>query len=370
MVHGSLVKIKPNEGEDEALENTWNKSDPRLVRSQSVDIKFIILKELKFSSSAKAISMYKEFVLRLPSNEVIESYGVALRPQKELRLAREITLLRVNNNQVSAQHIVNPSWAGRNPVKRNLAMQGLTYDVSGAMQSQLFAMLDASGSNSRWMQSFSLKDKQQKEMYQWQKEYFEGKNVMSAWEMVDLMKNVLNDARLPWIKLEFTESGNACMFAISSSDGKMINQEGSDKKENGVWDWLQKMDDIQYEKVGEIDKGYKIRISDMKLIMVMDWAMSPEILLHELAHYISFCHPTPYRLNKGELKLSFSQYEDIFCGHGSAYMAVFSRLLIDYMYLDEAHLQDSIQAAGLSYFPIRSIRVDDLTHGITSYIKK
>ena len=150
----------------------------------------------------------------------------------------------------------------------------------------------------------------------------------------------------------------------------LINQGGNDGGSNtNQWDWLQSMEETQFENVGEVDKNYRIRISDMKLTMVLAWAMKPYLILHELAHYITFCYPSHYRLNRGEVKLSLAQYKDLFAGHGACYMAIFTRLVIDFMYVDEKEIYDSLDDAGLHYFPIESIQFKDVENGITQYVK-
>lgn len=78
--------------------------------------------------------------------------------------------------------------------------------------------------------------------------------------------------------------------------------------------------------------------------------------------------PTKYKMNKGAVNLNYKQYSNIFSGHGALYMAIFSRLLIDFAYMKEAPLYESIKEAGLAWFPIKSLKVKDVDQGIERYL--
>jgi len=108
----------------------------------------------------------------------------------------------------------------------------------------------------------------------------------------------------------------------------------------------------------------------MRLTMAMSWAMNAPVLLHELSHYITFMLPTEYKINKGKVHLNYNTYSLIFAGHGALYMAVFSRVLIDFYYVKEESLYESIIEAKLDWFPIKSLKIKDINTGIENYCDK
>ncbi len=373
MIHGTLVRInrdvidKPDVAEFDAIARG-------AFTNQVMDTGWELsaLKTIPFRGKASAFASFQRY---LESDRISPSrhqYGMLIHVEKSCLGYKEICLAYEEEKGCLIQKsIANPLWRGVKGVRRHLGRIAFDSEVSMAMQSQLFAMLDSVGGDSKWMQSFQLKDRQQQDMYRWQDEVFENRNDMSPSEMMALMKNVLSVARLPWIPLHFKESGNACMFAITRDNGKTLTVEGDGgDQDETIWGWLGRAGEDQFERVGVINDGYRLRISDMRLEMVMSWAMNAKILLHEIAHYINFVHPTPYRVNNGEFTLNYDQYEEIFAGHGAAYMAVFSRLLIDFHYINEEALYDNLNSSGLAWFPIKSIRVEDLTEGITSYCQR
>jgi hypothetical protein len=331
---------------------------------------FTVLKQIPLKTQIKAFSTFSTFINKIKKEKTL--YGLMVHPHSHVSMAEDVMLFYVNEQGgIEKSQIANPLWKSVDGVKRNITNRGFELEPSTAMQSQLFAMLDSAGGDDHWMQLFQLKDRQQSKMYQWQDDNFDKKNNMNISEMLRLSQNVLNVARLPPLIIHFKEDGNACMFAISRSGGKTLTVETQDgKKDDTQWGWLAKANEDKFEKVGDLPAEYKLRISDMRLEMVMSWAMNAHILLHELAHYIQFIQPTPYRLNRGEVLLNFNEYEEIFAGHGAAYMAVFSRLLIDFYHVNEESLYDSIREAELLWFPIKSVKVSDITEGITKYCKR
>lgn len=368
MIHCSVCNIKQSA---ELPKPASPRDNHYEAYAQETGYQFNVLKVLQYKTRMKAMIAFQALIGGLKSEVKKDSICMLTYEKKELRLCKNVTILQYVDGAINSKLIVNPMWSGIKKTKRNLESAFLSVESSQAMQSQLFAMLNSVKGDNSWLQSFSLEDFQVDTMYQWQQDFFPKENSMSVTEMTNMMKNVLNDARLPWIRLEFKNEGNACSFSISRADGGVIvltkGQDGdTDTKK---WDWLQDMDDEKFEEVGVADKEYRLKISDMKLTMILSWAMKPYLILHELAHYITFCYPTSYRLNRGEVKLSLAQYRDLFSGHGSCYMAIFVRLIIDFMYVDEEYLYNSLNESGLHYFPIKSIRMKDVEKGITKYLE-
>jgi len=373
MITGTLVKINRTPEEKPDTQEYLSEEVP-VFGNQVMDSgwEFKILNRKKFKSKVQAMVAFSKVIDTPAIKDKKSEYGMMLHAQPEVESAPNVTLVSVGNGEnIETLQISNPFWRGVAGVRRNVSHRGFDAEPSLAMQSQLFAMLDSTAGDSQWMQSFQLKDHQQSMMYGWQDENFDKVNNMSPGEMQKMFVNVLNVARLPRIRLDFKAKGNACMFAITRPNGKTLNIESQDGKEDGdSWGWLNKAGEERFERIGVINDGYRLRISDMRLVMIMSWAMNAHTLLHEIAHYITFVSPTSYRLNRGDYKLSYVEYEEIFAGHGAAYMAVFARLLIDFFYVEENYLYDNLRESGLKWFPIKSVRARDINDGITKYCKK
>lgn len=371
MINGTLVKIN-RLVQEKPPTSVVEMIDKGVFGLQAIDTgwEFKKIRVTPFKSKMKAMLQFQEFLKHPKVSNDSYQYGMMLHGSSHIEHVREITLIfQEESKSITQQLIANPLWSGINGTKRLLSGYGLNVECTPAMQSQLFAMLDASNKDGKWMASFGLKDHQQKAVYRWQDEFFPKINNMSPHEMQNLSANVCNVARLPHIPIHFKEAGKSCMFSISLDGGKVITVE---KEEDGLgtWGWLTEPDKDDFQTIGELDQGNRIKISAMKLDMVMSWAMNNHILLHELAHYIQFVHPTAYRLNRGEYRLNYDQYEEIFAGHGAAYMSTFARILIDFGFYKEEAIYDSLEDNGICYFPIRSIRLKDLDEGITQYCKK
>jgi len=370
MIHGTLVKINRTVASKPKVA-TFDPLDRGPFLHQVIDIgwEFKPLKTISIKNKVRAFSLFSEYLSKDGISKKSDLYGMFLHKEKEYSSNKEIQLLyETDGKAITQTAIANPLWVGIEGVKRNLDSVGFSCEINMSMQSQLFAMLDSVSGDANWIQSFQLKDNQQKKLYEWQHNTFHSLNDMSVVEMHTLMKNILSRAKLPWLLLEFKEKGEACMFVLTSDSGKSITLD--DDGDASEWDWLQKADEAKFENVGKINQNYRLRISDMRLVMIMEWAMNGRVLIHELGHYINFTLPTPYRMNRGEYKLNYSQYEELFSGHGAAYMAIYARLLIDFYYVDEEFLYDSLNDSGLCWFPIKSISVKDVTEGITQYCQR
>lgn len=272
---------------------------------------------------------------------------------------KEVQLVTVTQGlAITYKTIMNPKWQGLGGVYRNVSSVFLQPEVSLAMQSQLFAMLDVTRSDQKWMSEFELKDHQQQIIYDWQFNALPGGNSITVDRMMTLMKNVLNVVRLPWIKLILKDSGKACCFRVKF-DSKTANQETiATTQDQGQLNWLHEATPQTWEAMGHYDKTPKIKIEKMELEFVTTWGLNPYTLLHELAHYIAFCLPLPTKLNKGQRRLSFKEYERMFAGHGLLFVSIYRHLLIKFALIDEAWLDASFSASQVKYLNIKEVTAD------------
>lgn len=280
--------------------------------------------------------------------------------RQDVRADKKVQLVTLSSGKpMMYKTVLNPLWSGAQGVRRNISSVFLEPDVSLAMQSQLFAMLDADRADARWMQEYSLRDIYQQTMYSWQHANLPAGNIITPDRMVTIMKNVLNVIRLPWIPLHFTDKGDSCFFKVSF-DGPI------DKKNTGAsgFSWLHEPKKSSWEIMGHYDKSPKIKIERMELYMLTKWGLNTYILLHELAHYCAFCLPLPSKLSKGDFRLSFTQYEMVFSAHGMLYMGVFRYLLITFAKVNPAWLDASLNESKVKYLNINKFTVQDFEAAI------
>lgn len=288
----------------------------------------------------------------------------------EYRQEKHIQLVSVSGeNGASYTTVLNPHWHGMAGVKRNLSSQFMEADITLAMQSQLFAMLDRTKGDVKWMAEFDLKDYQQQDVYDWQRENLPRGNLVSADRMMLLMKNVLNVVRLPWIKLIFKDKGDACCFRVKFNNKSANPEVVATSHDQGALGWLHDNGPATWETLGTQDKSDKLRIDKMELEFVTTWGMNPYILLHELAHYITFCLPIGVKLNAGKVRLSYKEYEMLFAGHGALYVGVFRYLLIKFGQIEPAWLDETLIRARVKYINIESLSPQEIDKELLFYAK-
>jgi hypothetical protein len=367
MLHATVLKIKATDTLPEG--RTWapdNLSDTPLEMPKEHWEK---VNTVKIQHRREAMRLMQRVTQHGFAKKHPERVGIALHPTPTLEQVRQCEVLRLNDDlSVRLRSFINPLWSGHKGVARNRATPVLSLDISSAMQSQLYSMLDAQRADSKIIQEFALKDAQQNKVYEWQAENLDRRQSMHPLEMANLMKKVLNYARLPWIELTFKETGKACFFQVQTDNGKILSEGG--KQEGGEWDWLHKPQPDTHDYIGDVDRGFRVTISKLRLVMIMSWGLTPYFMLHELAHYIAFCMPLSYRLNKGEMHLSFNEYQDIFAGHGLFYMGVFCHLLTRFANLKADWLYGTLDEAGIEYIIFDDLSVHTIEKAITGHVKK
>ena len=365
MIHGTLVKIKDIDEDD--FQTTPVEWETRAMDLPPVElpIEVEIVKGRRFSSQSDALRVMRGLITSKWNTKYPGTLGLFLHSKENIRFAREVDFLRINNrDQIEHRYIRNPLWRLKTPVLRHKVSTEASMLVTPALQSQLYALLDI-GHDGRWMQSFQLLYPQAKHLYKWQSDHSTRTDQLthSPEQLLRLMHNILNYTGLPPISLEFKEDGDACMFSVQTKGKKASD----DEKPN--FNWLNDNSESEYEKLGHINSIPRVIFTGMKITMIMSWAMNSRILIHELAHYFTFCIPTSYRLNKGEVSLSFKQYEELFCGHGLLYMGVYARMLVKFYHIKEDWLLNSWDEAGLKYITIDDLKLDDVEKAITGHYK-
>lgn len=367
MIYGTLLKIKDipeDEFQFTPLEWTLNVMD---VPPQELPIKVESLKTEKFNTNNDAIASLFKLKNSSWNQKYPGSLGIILHNKEAINSERIVSLLRLSESDtVSCVTIRNPLWRGKKPVMRKKQSVDFSLLATPAMHNQLYAMLD-SGHDSKWMNSFKLDDNQAEPLYKWQRSNTkkQEKTNMSPEQMLRLTKNIINHTKLPQIALKFIEEGDSCFFSVSPKGAKAPEKNTTNMITGGMWDFLHTNEPI-YDVIGRLDKSNRVVFSGMSITIVMAWGMNPLVLIHELAHYFTFCLATDYRLNRGDVRLSFKEYTEVFSGHGTLYMGVFARMLIQFGYIKESWLYDSWDQARLKYIFTENLTKEAIDEGITS----
>ncbi len=367
----TILHISKNEREHEvSTDHVYEGADAPHLTTPSMEMS--VQKTVSFKSIFSAIhSFQKIFKKNTLQGDIASQFGMLIHKGRDINHEKHVDLYQLSNDKVQRRSIINPLWKGLNPSLRDRIANVMTLDVNEATQSQLFAMVTGNGADSKWMQSFQLKDKQQTDLYIWEQGAFPRENNLSPEEMVLIASNMVNYAKLPPLPVNFKQSGKACFFSVSLANGKVIDPESAKNDENkGAWSWLINVDNTSHERVGErsTKKEDGLRISALSLTMIMDWALSAPVIIHEVSHYIDFVTPNPYRLNKGTHRLSFKEYETVFAGHGASFVSIFARALIDFYGVNEDDMYDSLNASDLDHFYIKTIKTEDIIKGMDRYI--
>jgi hypothetical protein len=374
MIHASAVKIKhfiPGEKEfemstDHLLEGAEH------AHASLPDMNFEVKKKWEFQSTIKAITHFLSLFESKKLLALSGNFGMLVHDNKNITQNKYVDLYLYEKGKAVKRTIINPLWVGLKKPQRNRLSNVMMLDINSATQSQLFAMVTGNGADSKWMQSFSLKDKQQNDLYSWEQKEFPRINDISPQEMVLIASNMVNVAKLPPLPITFKADGKSCFFSVSLAGGKTLNPESSSDEDaaKNNWGWLRNVEDMEFEDVGIPYSGKNdgLRISGMQLTMIMAWALSAPVIIHEVSHYIEFTNPNPYRLNQGKHRLSFNEYENIFAGHGASFVSIYARGLIDFYGVKEDDVYDSLEESGLSHFFVKSIKSQDIIKGMDDYV--
>jgi hypothetical protein len=378
MIYASIVKINPDEDNEETnhpglpfpleeLQGGVNMDSDFHARKPIAE--FELIKTTKFSSISKAFSRSYDLL----TGKDDDSLAVILH-KSSIETDEFVDILTLNEGKsVQRTYLQNPLKKLTRQRRRRVAQGDLSLQMSitPALRSQLYAMISAHKADKSLIKLFALKDEQQPTLYKWEGDAFpKGVTTMNPQQAQKLIKNVLNTAKLPWIKVNFLESAKSCSFSLKlKKGGKGISADsGSDNEDLDISFGRKEPDN--YDDLGSIQspKEY-VSISNMEFNFAMNWGLNPYVILHELAHYIQFCTPTKYVLNQGKMPLSFKTYQNLFAGHGASFTGVFARLLIDFAYIDEKDLHRSLDAANLQYIHLKDISPDAVDEAIEDFIE-
>ncbi|MBE8232585.1 MAG: hypothetical protein HAW67_02530 [Endozoicomonadaceae bacterium] len=248
---------------------------------------------------------------------------------------------------LSTQRLVNPAYTAERP-KVNALVQNTSNRVISSRTQQLFAMLDILKSESSLINMFRIEDVQQAAVYEFHEIHWPKKNspTLSYHEANILIRNVLTHANLPLIETTIEENFGKCCFRI-----KKINKD----------DYFETKKDV-FQFIDEVDVMPQIRFNNMCLIFDADWGLQPDIILHELSHFISFMTPISETACNDLKKQSY--FDLFFGGHGVLYSSVLFYLLEKFMHLDEQWLKEEFNTLRINYIPLENLEVQAINNSI------
>lgn len=375
MIYASVVKINVEDEEDnypglpfplEKMEEPINLDKAYNARRPLAH--FSLVKTSKFSSISKAYSGAYDILEKLNPLR----FGVLLH-ERPIGIEEALDILTKSlNGGVQRTFIQNPLRSNTKQKRRRVAQGDVSHslEVTPALKSQLYALINDEKADKTLINLFSLKDTQKDKLYQWENETFpKGITTMNTDQAMKLIKNVLNRAKLPWIKVNFQETGKQCSFSLKlRKGGKGITSDSEAGSSEGLS--FVRQNPNNYDNLGDIHapKEY-ISISNMSFNFAMDWGLNPYVILHELAHYIQFCMPSRYMLNQGQVPLSYTSYQTLFAGHGAAFAGVFARLLIDFAYINEEDVHRTLSKYEVQFVDTKEITLASMDKAIERFIE-
>ena len=301
-------------------------------------------------------------------------YAVLRHNDSDISKYRDIEFIQILDGRFRATLIDNPFWRHATPPKRRKSTPFKDFDVTLSAQSQLFAMLEGNNADNLLKAQFGINDYQQDSTYQWEDSVLKGGNSIPLREIIRLSRNVLAEPRLPPIGIFIKPGLSSSSFTLSSKGGKALtidNKAGKDDNNRSLREMIQTPNKHTYEsmEVG-LSEPFKLSISQMSLHFAAEWALSPSVVIHELCHYITFCLPSPYLLNRGPIQVSWDEYQTLFAGHGAVWSGIYYRGLIDHAYYNEEELYASAQEHGLQFIKTPTLKISDINDAITKFLEK
>jgi hypothetical protein len=334
--------------------------------SSILEFEIVPLKTIAVKNEYKALQCFNDLLLKRQIHH--DKHAILIHEQASVSSPMEVRIAYFKDKSLHVKRIVNPLYRGVIGVKRSTSRAGLEVDVNSAMQSQLFAMLDSSGGDSPLNSHFSIKDTQKEAFYKWEDKAFFNDQFIAPREMVTLAKNILSVARLPWINIDFKLKGDSCHFSLSTPSGTS-SVDVAPKKASGSSTRAQQNATDFYEFIGDSgEKPFRLSISNLRLTFITSWGLTEHILIHEIAHYISFMMPTPYLIGTGPEKINQKEYDLLFSGHGMLYVSIFTRLMIDFCNINNNSIYQSLDDDGIRYFKIKNLKPEHITNTITENI--
>lgn len=344
------------------------------VETRAVKIPFEyqrLNKACQANSQAEILSILNNLKMQLQKNPALTPVGIlAFNHVSDIATVSTCTLYHLG----PAPHY-SPSFLKiENPLKTNqgaLRHRETTLRVDGSLSTleQLYAMLDLyQGDEMMTSKTATIRDVHATSLYQWESTAYKARSVLGVMEMERFIRNVLNFAGIPYIRLCFVEDAKSCSFSFKGkSSGKPDKKSGDDGLPSH--DWLTQSDESLFDNMShDPGKLSKISITDLELTFPLSWGMCREIALHEVGHYIAFLLPVIHKMNRGPEPLSYAEYSTVFAGHGALYCAIYLFLLHHFNIFDKRSLYFNFAKTDIPFFVIESLQPAHIDEQIALFI--
>jgi len=315
------------------------------------------IKKAKFRSQMNAIDQFQKLA---KSKSFKHSWVLLLHRSEDFRDDETLMEAAINKSgSVSSSYVRNPMFRFKKRPTRNKRMMHGMNKLPGR-HAQLLAMLDMSGRDLGLLGEFKLDDKQQNPVYEfhdnnWQKGET---NALTVHECSMLMRNVLTYAGLPWIQLNFIEEGDTCFFRVQT-DVKIPKSAGTPRAAI--------KDDDHLEDISP-NRTPTISLEGLSLNLLVTWGTQADIVLHELAHYITFMTPIPERFTNLAKEMRQEDYALLFSGHGILYCTVLFHLLHKFCYYEKPWLRTQAAMLKFEFDDVDDLRPETLGEVIKARI--
>jgi hypothetical protein len=272
----------------------------------------------------------------------------------ELCSAAHTVILVLSESKGSFSSITgqNPFYQNAIVPKRSSINNNAAYKLNGTMHSQLLGMLDRSLFDKKLLARYELNDVQQENLYEFQHTTFGQESYMTRMEVVRLIKNTLSFVRLPWIDVYFMKDGNAAFFKLSLTDGTTLDEGNLPDEEQPELALNTPEDDNPTLYAISDTPPEAITIDKLSVHFPESWAMNPQIILHELAHYICFMLGLNVPFYKNRSQLDPDTFTLAFSSHGKLYCTILAELFIKFMYLKREDFYLQMDKFGVCYYKI------------------
>lgn len=377
MIYATLIKINKERDADLLIPKDGEKTvrDFQILGagtsvSMTVNGEITPLKTLPFKNQVALAHKAKSLFGKLDPKR----YALLRHNDKDPGRYRDIEFIQCLEGRIKATRAENPLWRHASVPMRRKNTPHYEFDITLSAQSQLFAMLEGNNADNILKAQFGINDYQQQQMYDWEDKVLGTGNTIPLTEIISLTRKVLMEPRLPPIGIHIKTGLSASKFMLSSRAGDTLsidNKEKSGKDGDSLRDLIQSPSKSTYERMeAGTTQPFKLSLSQLSLHFAADWALSPQVVIHELCHYVAFCLPTPYLLNRGPVKMSWDDYQTLFAGHGAVWSGIYFRALIDYAYCNESQLYQSAEEHGLLFIKTSTLKISDINDAIATFLEK
>lgn len=324
---------------------------------ENEDEPYTVIKKTTFPSQVDAIIAFEKLSKH---KNFVETWVLIMHSKSDFIDCENIVETSfTSTGGLTNQFIQNPMFRLKVRPQRNRRLHN-SFDPTAGRHAQLLSMLDMSGRDEGIMSEFKLNDEQKDDVYAFHDAIWPKTNttMLTTHETVMLVRNVLSYCGIPWIQLNFIDKGESCYFSVSTDKAP--------KKETGGPAHTYREDD-HLEDISP-SQDVIIDMEGLSLNLLETWGMQIDIILHELAHYITFITPIPLRFTDACTQMTQKDYAVIFSGHGILYATVLFHLLEKFHYCDRKWLRRQAVVHNIEFEYVNNLDPITLSNAIKDRI--